>query len=168
MHQISNTVKNSLPELFQSSELEDFLQDISAFFPFHVEFCEDFAHIQEVFNLVKHQLLKYCEIRFLSIYPVVKRSIEQFKAIEYLFLVFIPKNHKKVAKQARTIRITAVKDKFTLPTLHFILHSLEIYQKYEKLFQKTETTIHLMYDKQVALFQTTLLYFCPLKKKLKN
>ena len=70
-----------------------------------------------------------------------------------------------MAKQARTIRITtAVKDKFTLPTLHFILHALEIYQKYEKLFQKTETTIHLMYDKQVELFQTTLLYFCPLKK----
>ena len=39
-----------------------------------------------------------------------------------------------------------------------------MFQKYEKLFQKSETTIHLLYDKQIELFQTALMYFCPLEK----
>ena len=171
LHQISNAVKNSLSELYLCNDLEDFLQDISAFFSFHVEFCEPFSHIQEVFSLEKHQLLRYCEIRFLSIYPVVERSIEQYKAIKKLFLDDIPKYHKKVAKQARVIRIrNALKNKYTLPTLYFILNALQIFQKYEKLFQKSETTIHLLYDKQIDLLRTTLLYFCPLDKieKLKD
>ena len=152
-------------------KLKFFLQDISTFFSFHVEFCEIFSHIQEIFNLEKHRILRYCEVRFLSIYPVVERTIEQYKAIENLFLNVIPKDHKKVAKQARVIRIrNALKNKYTLPTLHFILNALEMFQKYEKLFQRSETTIHLLYDKQVELFQTALMYFCPLNKiqDLKN
>ena len=95
----------------------------------------------------------------------MERTIEQYKAIENLFLNVIPKDHKKVAKQARVIRIrNALKNKYTLPTLHFILNALEMFQKYEKLFQRSETTIHLLYDKQVELFQTALMYFCPLNK----
>ena len=75
----------------------------------------------------------------------------------------IPKYHK-VAKQPRARHIRdALKDKFTLPTLFFILHVLEIFQKYEKLFQRSSTTIHLLYDKQVDLFRTTLIYFCHLE-----
>ena len=44
LHHISNAVKNSLPELYNCNEIEDFLQDISTFFSFHVEFCEIFSH----------------------------------------------------------------------------------------------------------------------------
>ena len=113
LHHVSNAVKNCLPELYLCNELEDFLQDVSAFFSFHVEFSEIFSHIQDIFNLEKHQILRYCEVRFLSIYPVVVRIIEQYKAIKKLFLDTKPKNHKKVAKQARIIRkIKALKNRF--------------------------------------------------------
>ena len=171
LHHVSNSIKNSLPELYKMDEIEDFLQDISAFFSFHVEFCDEYAHIQDIFNLEKHRILTYCEVRFLSIYPIVERAIEQISAINKFFLHEIPHNHPKVAKQARVIRISvALKSKYTLVTLHFIFHSLEIFQKYEKLFQRAEPVIHLLYDKQVDLFRTTLLHFCPLKKieKLKT
>lgn len=165
LHHISNTIKNSLPELYQSNELDNYLQDVSAFFSFHVEFVDEFSEIQDIFDLENHRLLKYSEIRFLSIYIVVERVIEQHKAIEKLFLHKIPKYHKKVALQKRVIRIrNALKDKFTLPTQHFILHALEIFQRYEKLFQRSETTIHLLYDKQIELFQNTIMHFCPLDK----
>ena len=95
-------------------------------------------------------------------YPVIIRLIQQNKAIKKLFLEEIPKNHK-VAQQPRARRIrSALKDKFTLPTLHFLAHVLEIFKKYEKLFQRSNTTIHLLYDKQVDVFHTTLIYFCKL------
>ncbi|CAL4071047.1 unnamed protein product, partial [Meganyctiphanes norvegica] len=102
---------------------------------------------------------------------IVERTIEQYKVIQKLFLDDIPKNHNKVAKQARVLRIrNALKNKYTLPTLHFILNALEIFQRYEKLFEMSEITIHLLYDKQMDLFRTALMYFCPLDKiqKLKD
>ena len=171
LHHVSNTAKNSLPELHMMDELEEFLQDISAFFTFHVEFSEKFAHIQNIFNLENHRILSYSEVRFLSMYPVVERSTEQFPALKKLFLEEIPNKHKNVAKQGRVNRISsALNDKFTLPTLNFILHSLEGFQKYEKLFQRSEPLIHLLYDKQIDLFRTTLIHFCHLRKieKLKT
>ena len=64
------------------------------FFSFHIEFCEIFSHIQEIFILDKHRIPRYCEVRFLSIYPVVKTIIEQYKAIDNLFTYIIPKDHK--------------------------------------------------------------------------
>ena len=44
------------------------------------------------------------------------------------------------------------------------------FQKYEKLFQREEPTIHLMYDKQVDLYRSTLMHFCVFSKieTLKN
>ena len=82
-----------------------------------------------------------------------------------MFVDDIPNNHRKVAKQPRAVKIrTTLKSKYTLPTLHFILYSLEIFHKYEKLFQKTDITIYLLYDWQIDLYQTALMYFCPLKK----
>ena len=144
MHHISNVVKNSLPELYLYNELEELLHDISGFFSFHTQFCEEFHHVQDIFNLEKHQIHRFCDVRFLSIYPVVDRTIEQYKAVKNMFVDDIPNNHRKVAKQPRAVKIrTTLKSKYTLPTLHFILYSLEIFHKYEKLFQKTDITIHL-------------------------
>ena len=52
------------------------------------------------------------------------------------------------------------KNGYTLPTLNFLSFALEVYQNYEKLFQKNEPTIHLLYDQQVDLFRNTLLMYC--------
>ena len=48
----------------------------------------------------------------------------------------------------------------TLVSLHFIGYALDKFQKYEKLFQRKESTIHMMYDEQVDLFRSVLLSFC--------
>ena len=77
----------------------------------------------------------------------MERTIEQYKAVRKMFVDEIPNNYRKVATQSRAIKIrTALKNKYTLPSLYFILNALEIFQKYEKLFQKSEITIHLLYD----------------------
>ena len=47
-----------------------------------------------------------------------------------------------------------------LPSLEFINFALKPYSKYEQLFKKSEPTIHLLYNKQVELYRTTLLSFC--------
>ena len=48
----------------------------------------------------------------------------------------------------------------TLPTLEFLFFFLESFQKYEKLFQRSEPTLHLLYNKQVDLYRNTLISFC--------
>ena len=50
--------------------------------------------------------------------------------------------------------------KETLVSLHFIGFALEKFQKYEKLFQRSESTIHIMFDEQVELFRGVLRSFC--------
>ena len=171
LHHVANSVKNSLPELHRYEYIEDFMQDTSTFFTIHVEFAESFSCIQEVFDIEQHRLLKYYEGRFLSAYPVVERLLEQYKALKKLFLEEIPNNYPKVNDQKRVGRICEnLRNIFTLPTLHFIMFVLLNFQKYEKLFQREEPTIHLMYDKQVDLYRSTLMHFCVFSKieTLKN
>ena len=147
------------------------MQDTSAFFSFHVEFADILQDLQKVLDLQQHRILKYCSVRFLSIYIVVNRFLEQYQALVKLFTVDIPKYHPKVYMQPRVQRIVAaMKNKYTMPTLYLIQFSLEIFQKYEKLFQRETPTIHLLYDKQVDLFRNTLLQFCKIEiiEKIKD
>ena len=126
---------------------------------------EKFTDIQEIFDVEKHKLLKYCVVRFVSIYPVVERLVEQINPVKKLFLDEIPKNYPKVKLQPKVIRIRkALKDPFTFPTLHFLQFVLKNFHKYEKLFQRKEPTIHLLYDKQVYLFRGMLIHFCVFSK----
>ena len=103
--------------------LKNFLQDLSAFFSFHIEFAEEFSQLQEELQIPKHRLIKYVIVRFLSIYPSIVRVLEQYEPIKLLFLVRIPENHPKVNKQARVIRVERLNDKITLPTLELIVFS---------------------------------------------
>ena len=161
LHHVNNAIKNATYKLHKAEYVEEFLQDLSSFFSFHVEFAEEFSQIQEELHIPKHRLIKYVVVRFLSIYSSLKRVLEQYDAIKLLFQVKIPKYHTKVANQARVIRINQrLKDNMTLPTLEFLSFFLESFQKYEKLFQRSDPTLHLLYNKQVDLYRNTLISFC--------
>ena len=115
----------------------------------------------EILAILSRLDYQYSGVRFLSIYIVVVRIIEQYKPLKELFLVTIPKYHSKVRKQSRVRRITEMmRNIYTLPTLHFMTFALKIYQIYELIFQKNEPTIHLLYDQQVDIFRNTLLMYC--------
>ena len=100
LHYVDNAIKNATYKLHKAEDIEEFLQDLSTFFSFHVEFAEEFSKIQEELQIPKHRLIKYIIVRFLSIYPSIKTVLEQYEAIKLLFLVKIPQKHHKVAKQA--------------------------------------------------------------------
>ena len=126
---------------------------------------QNLKDLQDVLKLDQHRLLKCYSIRFLSIFPVVDRLLELYEAILKLFRDEIPQNHPNVRKQPRTRRIIeALTSKFFLPTLTFLQYSLEMFQKYEKLFQRESPTIHLLYGKQVEIYRNTLMQFCELEK----
>ena len=140
---------------------EDFVQDLYTFFSFHVAFADIFSDLQDTFDVVKHRLIQYSGVCFMSIYKVFVRCIEQYKPLKELFTSTIPKYHSKVRKQSRVRRITdMMKNVYTLPTLNFMAFALNIYQTYELLFQKNDPTIHLLYDQQVDLYRNTLLMYC--------
>ena len=66
--------------------------------------------------------------------------------------------------------VERLNDKITLPTLEFLVFFLESFQKYEQLFQRSEATMHLLYNKQVDLYRYTLISFCKFEEiaKLKS
>lgn len=150
LHYVSNACEHGLKELFRFEALEDFVQDTSTFFSTHVAYAEKLLDLQKALDINEHRMLKYCSVRFLTMYPIVKRVVEQFPTLKQMFIEDIPKFDPKVNKQPRFIQISeAINCKFTLPTLYFIQFSLENFQKYEKLFQRDSPTIHIIYNKQI-------------------
>ena len=47
LHLVSNAVKNATEKLYKADDIEEFLQAISTFFSYHVEFAEEFEDLQE-------------------------------------------------------------------------------------------------------------------------
>ena len=85
LHHISNACKHALKELFRFEELEEFVQDTSTFFSNHVHYVDKLKELQKALELEEHKILKYCSVRFLSIFPVVNRLLEQHSALDKLF-----------------------------------------------------------------------------------
>ena len=86
-----------------------------------MEDAEKLQGLQKALDINEHRILKYYSVRFLSVYPVVNRLLEQFQALKQLFSEDIPRNNPKVHNQPRSQRITeAIKCKYTLPCLYFI------------------------------------------------
>ena len=116
LHHVTNAYEQALKKLYRFEELEDFVQDVSSFFSFHIEFAEKLEELQQVLDLSKHRFFRYCPVRFLSIYIVVNRILEQMKVLKKLFLEEIPKDYPKVFLQPRTQRIVeALKNQFNVP-----------------------------------------------------
>ena len=86
-----------------------------------MEDAEKLQELQKALDINEHRILKYYSVRFLSVYPVVNRLLEQFQALKQFFTEDIPRNNPKVHNQRRSQRITEViKCKYTLPCLYFI------------------------------------------------
>ena len=161
LHTVSNAVKGALEKLDLYDELEEFVQDVSSFMKSHISLTDEFSVLQEELELSQHRVLRFVEVRFLSMFSVVLRLIEQYPALKAFFLEHIPKKHPQLLKKPQVKRISGMlQRKQTLVSLHFIGYALDKFQKYEKLFQRKESTIHMMYDEQVDLFRSVLLSFC--------
>ena len=131
---------------------------------------QDTKYSPEWEKLIDSRGVKFSEW-LLSIYPMVNRLLGKHSALDKLVTKDIPKNDPKVAKQCHTMQIIeTIKCRYTLPTLYFIQYSLESFQKYEKFFQKSTPTIHIMHDKQINLYRDNLLQFCAFSsvEKLKS
>ena len=51
----------------------------------HVSLTDEFIELQEELELVQHRLLRFVEVRFLSMFSVVQRVIEQYPALKLFF-----------------------------------------------------------------------------------
>ncbi len=94
-------------------------------------------------------------------YSAVQRLIEQYPALKSFFLDHIPEKHLQLLKNPQVKHILGMlQQKELLISPHLIGFALKKCQKYEKLFQRKESTIHIMYDEQVDLFRNVLISFC--------
>ena len=88
-----------------SNEISEFVIDLHLLIKQSAARKEDFEAVQQELGLAQHTFLKHVESRWLSLLPVVVRSLEQFQALEKYFLLELPRKQRSMTSNARYIRI---------------------------------------------------------------
>ena len=145
-------------------DVEEFSNDVYSWFKLSSARREDYSEVQsqELLDTVGEFFLRPVSSRWLSMEPVCRRLIEQFRVIKKYFLVTIPNSStgKSVGSGDRYKRIrAAVSDPSTLVYLNFIAYLASNLTPFLKLFQKYEPLIRVLYEKLNELVRTQMLRF---------
>lgn len=157
LHHVSNAAKYASEEFGET--IEEFVQDLFYFFRNHPSVVEDLEYYQKIMEIEEHKILRYVETRWLSLIPVADRILEQLPALKSLFENLFVTN-KYLAKQPRFERILkALRDPSTELYLSFLKHGLQVFEKFEKLFQSDQPLIYCLYSELLESLQKLLLRF---------
>lgn len=157
LHHVSNAAKYAAGEF--GEHIEEFVQDLFYFFRNHPSVVEDLEYHQKIMDLEEHKILRYVETRWLSLIPVADRILEQLPALRSLFEHLFQTN-KYLAKQPRFVRILqALRDTSSELFLAFLKHGLQVFDKFEKLFQSDRPLAHCLYSELLECLQKLLLRF---------
>lgn len=158
LHIVHNGVSYAITELLLIEEAEELCQDLHTYWQRHPDDNDDFKELVDALGLKHTQFRRLIDVRFLCILPAVSVVIDQLEPLQMFFRS--PKMLKKANVPAIRRITLAVADKKLITTLHIVKFALQDAQQYEKLFQKAEPTIHLVFDEQVDLCRKILYRFC--------
>lgn len=116
---------------------------------------EEFENILEKFKLPVRRFIKHVPSRWLTLHDSANRVLENWSAVEYYFLKFIPQQKSSVST---TNSYTKIRDILSIITIKceiiFIQSSAKIFMKYTGLMQKSEPLVHVMYTELHSLLCT--------------
>ena len=154
LHHVSNAAKYASQEF--GEPVEEFVQDLFYFFRNHPSAVQDLEYYQKILNIEQHKVLRCVETRWLSLIPVSERILEQLQALKSLFENL--KSTKYLSKQPRFSRIIrALEDPTNELYLSFLKHGLQVFEKFEKLFQSDTPLIYCLYSELIECLKKLLL-----------
>lgn len=151
IHIVHNAFLKGLEEL--GIDVSDFIINVYYFFNGWPKRWEDFVETQNKTNVPHHKFLKHCSIRWLTLGPASKRVVEQWAALKYYFIDFIPKFRPNLMNANRYLNIVnALKSTTFKAEVIFVINSALIFEKFSNMFQRQEPLIHVLYTElQIAL-----------------
>lgn len=159
IHIVHNGFHAGIASVDQSWGVEDFLNDIFAFFRKYPSRPEDFAKVQAALNMEKKAFKRYVSNRWLSVAPVCCRIIESWSCLEHFFL---KGEHSKAIKQSNMFtRICASLQLGNImkARLHFLVSVAGIFEPFLLRFQSEATMVHLLIDELASVFRLLLQRF---------
>ncbi|XP_064093748.1 uncharacterized protein LOC135206265 isoform X1 [Macrobrachium nipponense] len=150
----SNAVK-TLPR-----HCEDLIRSIYTFFSHSVKRMSEFKEFQDFCHTKPHKILHASQTRWLSLHSAVSRILEQWQPLTLYF------NNKHLEERLSTCKTIydLLQDPSNRIYFQFLNFILPYFNNFNKLFEKSEPTIHLLYKKTKILYKDILrFYYSPSK-----
>ncbi|KAK3923387.1 Reticulocyte-binding protein 2-like protein a [Frankliniella fusca] len=118
---------------------------------------EEYKKSQLHAKVPDHLFLKHVTSRWLTLSEAAERLLEQWPAVVHFFLTVIPKSnsdsHKKISETQRYLFIrNSLKDSTFQAKVSFVIQSANLFERFSKIFQKSEPMVHLLYDELCSLY----------------
>lgn len=109
-----------------------------------------------------HKFIKHTTIRWLTLENAVLRMLEQWPAVVFYFLEYVPsKKSNSYTRQSLYKQIAnLLQIKSMKAQLHFISSVTQVYSKFSIMFQREEPLIHALYDELRNLLLTIMQRVC--------
>jgi hypothetical protein len=165
LHHVHNTVKAGVAEF--GEEVESFAKDVYNYFRFNKRH-DQFLHLQQSLGVKESRFIRVVETRWLIMYDVVVRLIEQWRALNEYFERTCTDDD--IDNRNRFHRIKQLLSETTLIRLYFLQGALQDFKEFELLFQSSDCQVHLLYEKMEDLIKGVMVRFlspkCMVGKKI--
>lgn len=122
---------------------------------------EEFETILDKLKLPIRRFIKHVPSRWLTLHDSANRVLENWSAVEYYFLKFIPQHKSSVLPTNSYKKITEFLLIITIKCeMIFIQSSAKIFIKYTGTMQKSEPLVHVMYTELHSLLCTLVGRIC--------
>lgn len=140
----------------------EFIIEVYNYFDDYPSREEDFAYCQTKCEVPNHKFIKHVNSRWLTLESSGRRILEQWKALEYYFLNYVPNKKAEVMKKSKHYKsiAAALKQPGLQSEILFICCVATIFTKFTGLFQTEAPLIHVLYDELRALAKTLMLKVC--------
>lgn len=161
LHIVHSCFEVALPS--HGQEVLDMVISVYTFFNDYRSRCEAYSNIQIEKNVPKKNFVKHVSSRWLSLAKSAERLLEQWPALIYYFLKFLPiqGNTKKTLESKKYQSIASVLKDATFPAqIAFTIQSAKLFERFSRIFQTEQPMIHILYDEMSSLYALLLSKFC--------
>lgn len=160
LHVINNAFLKGLETY--GSDVSELILGLYYFFHGWPSRMEEYEQIQKEKKIPQHKFIKHSSIRWLTLEGAVSRVLEQWPAVIYFFLQYLParKNQKYLSMNCCKKMYNLLSDKTMKIQLMFIQSSTQLFSKYSVMFQKEEPLPHILYSGLKELLITIVRRVC--------
>ena len=149
-HLCASQAAKTLPRM-----CEDLVRNIYTFFNQSAKRKCEFQQFQHFCDVKPHKILHVSQTRWLSLHMAVSRTIEQWEPLQRYF--------REKYQEDKLTSLKLFVDGLNDPAVHFYYQFLNFilpkFTEFNKLFQRAEPTIHLLYDASRNLYLDVLRCF---------